>query len=81
MHEHPLITEDCPIECLELSARTYNAVRKGCGMEPDPETVGDLIRLWRRGLLPDVRNVGPRAISEVEVRLVFAGLDLGQHHH
>jgi hypothetical protein len=76
------VTEDCPVRCLGLTARSYNAVMRGY-RDPDerPTTVGDMIRLLYEDRLRDFRNVGPRVIGELEARLVFAGLDIRSHRH
>jgi len=51
-------------------ARAYDAP-----FDP-PRTVGDVMDLYDRRMLRQIRGLGPRKISEIEATLVFAGLDL-----
>ena len=37
---------------------------------------GDVMDLYDRRMLRQIRGLGPRKISEIEATLVFAGLDL-----
>lgn len=77
----------CPVECLAfvLSAKAFNPLHRAylasCG---PPRTVGDVALPCQRGLLPEIRGLGPRRIGEIEMCLVLAGLVTGQptgHRH
>lgn len=70
------VSEACPLRCLNLSERTYKAVRYA--RTPKPATIGDLAQLWRDGGLNSVRGIGPRALGEIEAALIFIGVDLGR---
>ncbi len=64
---------NCPLSCLRLSAKVTNALRfdrSGC------VSIGDLIRIIKRHELREVRNIGPRSVSEVRAALVAAGFDV-----
>ena len=59
-----------PIEALELSLRTYNAL-KNAGLE----TVGELRNMTRKQLL-NVKNLGDKSVDEIEERLKEYGIEL-----
>jgi hypothetical protein len=80
-HHGPL-RQDCPVECLQavLSQAPYRALARAQGAcFPPPRTVADVIRLYARRDLRDIRGLGPRRISEIETALVLAGFDLSAH--
>ena len=64
----------CPVGCLGLSSRSYNALRVADGGIAAPATVGDLARLRRTGALGKAEGVGRRTVGEIEARFVFLGL-------
>jgi AraC-like DNA-binding protein len=79
---HGPIRQDCPVECLQavLSQWPYRALYRAQGAGfPPPCTVGDVIRLYVRRGLGDIRGLGPRRISEIEAALILAGFDLSDH--
>jgi len=79
MPHHGAISPDCPVECLQwvLSLRSFNPLARAYDAPFDPpRTVGDVMDLHARGMLPQIWGLGPRGISEIEAALVFAGLDL-----
>jgi len=79
---HGPIRQDCPVECLQavLSQSPYRALYRAQGAGfPPPLTVGDVIRLYARRDLGDIRGLGPRRILEIEAALVLAGFDLSDH--
>jgi hypothetical protein len=41
-----------------------------------PRTVADVLDLYSRDQLREIRGLGPRRISEIQAGLVLAGLDL-----
>ena len=77
------IRADCPVACLRavLSAKTLNPLLRAY-MPPSgtPSTVGDVVELYQKGLLPDVEYLGPRRIGEIEICLILAGLLSGHQH-
>lgn len=82
--EGDAITPDCPVDCLHslISRRVLNRLARADGrgvpVAPGgpPATVGDVVRRYRGGRLGEIAGLGPRGVSEIEVGLVFAGLDL-----
>jgi hypothetical protein len=73
---HGPVTPDCPVECLmsfNPLARAYDAPFD------EPRTVGDVMDLYARRQLREIRGVGPRRVSEIEAALVLAGLNLAGH--
>lgn len=63
------LVKKTPIESLDLSVRTYNAVKRA-GIN----TVEEL-RSWDKALLARCRGVGETAIKEIESKLGTAGGD------
>ena len=80
---HGQVSPDCPVECLltVLSRMSFNRLSRaeGASFGP-PRTVGDVMDLYIGGQLRLIGGLGRRRFSEIEVALVFAGLDLGGHH-
>jgi AraC-like DNA-binding protein len=76
---HGPVRQDCPLECLQavLSQAAYRPLALAQGtLLPPPRTVGDVIGLYARRDLRDIRGLGPRRISEIEAALILAGFDL-----
>jgi hypothetical protein len=84
MHEVPAndphgphaITLECPVDCLKavLSLQTLNPLARAYEAPFDPpETVGDVLKLYREHQLGQITGLGRRRIGEIEVGLVFAG--------
>jgi hypothetical protein len=76
---HGPITPDCPVECLLtiLSRKAFNPLTRVYNEPFDPpRTVGDVADLHVHRMLPQIRNLGPRHISEIEAALVLAGIDI-----
>jgi hypothetical protein len=76
---HGPVSPDCPIECLctVLSMATFNPLARAYDAPFDPPgTVGDVIGLYTGGQLREIRGLGRRRISEIEVALVLAGFDI-----
>lgn len=71
------ISPDCPIDCLHtvLSAVAFNQLARcyGSPFNP-PQTVGDVLELYRQGQLASIAGLGTRRIGEIEASLIFAGL-------
>jgi hypothetical protein len=82
---HGQITKDCPVTCLltVMSRAAWIPLSRGrsCLSEP-PQTVGDVLGLYRDDRLGDIWNLGPRRVGEIEAALVLAGFDLSvlRHH-
>ncbi len=79
---HGPVSPDCPVECLQtvLSLMTFNPLARAYDAPFDPpRTVGDVIEMYTRRQLREIRGLGRRRISEIEAALVFAGLDLTGH--
>lgn len=80
-HHGPL-TPDCPVECLlaMLSLKTFNPLTRAYDAPFDPpRTIGDVLNLYTRHQLREIRGLGPRRILEIEAALVAAGIDLASH--
>ena len=80
---HGPVTPECPVECLltVLSMNSFNALTRADGAPfAEPRTVGDVVDLYTRRRLRQIRGLGPRRISEIEAALVLAGLNLADHH-
>jgi hypothetical protein len=76
---HGPVTASCPVECLltVLSLYSFNPLARADGAPfGEPCTVGDVIDLYARRQLGEIRGLGPRRVSEIEAALVLAGLDL-----
>ena len=74
------ITSGCPVDCLVpvLSLVTFNTLARAYDAPFDPpETVGDVVQVYQRGLLSEIWGLGPRRIGEIEVSLIFAGVTSG----
>jgi len=79
---HGPVTPDCPVECLltVLSLKSFNPLARAYDAPFDePRTVGDVMGLYTRRQLREIRGIGPRRVSEIEAALVLAGLNLGGH--
>lgn len=59
------IADNKPIEILELSGRSHNALRRA-GID----TVGELYWAYKNNILVRVRGLGNRSISEIEELLL-----------
>ncbi|MGH3273493.1 MAG: hypothetical protein ACRDNZ_04110, partial [Streptosporangiaceae bacterium] len=75
MHAH---TPDCPLTCLKslLTAAAYNPLRSECLLicgDAEP-VVGHAVRLYRKGQLVDIRNIGAARFAEIMTCLARAGL-------
>jgi hypothetical protein len=68
------ISPGCSVNCLRslLSAQSVNPLRYNTGTA----TVADVARLCRQHQLGDIRNLGPRRISEIRAVLILAGFDM-----
>ena len=53
-----------PIDTLNLSIRTYNALRRA-----EIITLGDLLDAKRRGVIQEVRNIGEKSYNEILTKL------------
>jgi hypothetical protein len=75
---HGPIKLECPIECLltVMSRNAFNPLERAL-----PRTVGDVAGMYARRQLGEIRNLGPRRISEIEAALVLAGFDLAGLAH
>jgi hypothetical protein len=76
---HGPVTAGCPVECLltVLSLYSFNPLARADGAPfGEPCTVGEVVALYARRRLSEIRGLGPRRISEIEAALVLAGLDL-----
>jgi hypothetical protein len=74
---HGPVTPDCPVECLltVLSLESFNPLTRAYDAPFDePRTVGDVIDLYTRDQLREIRGLGSRRVSEIEAAL--AGLNL-----
>ena len=79
---HGPVSADCPVECLlaVLSVASFNPLARAYDAPFDPpRTVGDVVDLYARRRLRQIRGLGPCKISEIEAALVFAGLDITGH--
>ena len=79
---HGPVTPDCPVECLltVLSLTSFNPLARAYDAPfGEPRTVGDVVDLYARRQLREIRGLGPRRVSEIEAALVLAGLNLGGH--
>ena len=76
---HGPVTPSCPVECLltVLSLNSFNPLARACDAPfGEPRTVADVIDLYARRQLRQIRSLGPRRVSEIEAALVLAGLNL-----
>lgn len=65
-----------------LSVASFNLLARAYDAPFDPpRTVGDVMDLYDRRMLRQIRGLGPRKISGIEAALVFAGLDVTGHQH
>ena len=79
---HGPVTPGCPVECLltVLSMNSFNPLTRAYGAPfAEPRTVGDVMDLYTRRQLREIRGIGPRRVSEIEAALVLAGLNLTGH--
>lgn len=80
---HGPVARDCPVECLMtvLSRNSFNPLTRADGAPfAEPRTVGDVVDLYTRSQLCQIRGLGRRRVSEIEAALVLAGLNLADHH-
>lgn len=75
MHPH---TSDCPLTCLKplLTAAAYNPLRSECLLicgDAEP-VIGHAVRLYLKGQLADIHNIGPARFAEITTCLASAGL-------
>jgi DNA-directed RNA polymerase alpha subunit len=68
----------CPIACLKLSKRPYNALHYKFRSNSEQATVANLLALNEQDL-HDIRNLGPIGIEEITTKLATAGFRLGAH--
>jgi len=76
---HGPVTPRCPIECLltVLSLDTFNPLARAYDAPfAEPRSVADVMDLYARRQLREIRGIGPRRVSEIEAALVLAGLNL-----
>ena len=79
---HGPVTPDCPVECLltVLSLTSFNPLARAYDAPfGEPRTVGDVVDLYARRQLREIRGLGPRRVSEIEAALGLAGLNLAGH--
>jgi hypothetical protein len=79
---HGPVTPDCPVECLltVLSLNSFNPLARAYDAPfGEPRTVGDVVDLYFRRQLREIRGLGSRRVSEIEAALVLAGLNLAGH--
>ena len=62
---------DAGIEQLELSVRSYNALRRA-GIE----TVSQLVVGFNEGRIKSVRNLGAKSFREIQTRILVYGFEL-----
>ncbi|MFI0480494.1 DNA-directed RNA polymerase subunit alpha C-terminal domain-containing protein [Actinomadura sp. 9N215] len=67
-HEEHLLT--CPISCLRLPARIISALR---AYDPDVRNIGQLISMFERDELSEVRNIGHSSVWDVRKALDAEG--------
>ncbi|MFC9973478.1 DNA-directed RNA polymerase subunit alpha C-terminal domain-containing protein [Spirillospora sp. NPDC127200] len=70
-NEHDEITPACPLRCLGLPPRPFNALR--WNTERKPRTVGDVLSLLESCDLGEVRNMGTKSVEAVQRALLRAG--------
>ena len=73
------IVPGCPVDCLlfVLTRRSLNQLARADRAPFDPpQTVRDVIGLYQQRQLSLIRGLGPRARSEIEAALVYAGLNI-----
>lgn len=71
--EEETLPEGEDIKALDLSIRTYN-----CLYRADIKTIPDLIKVYNKGRLSYVRNLGRRSYEEVENKLLSLNLIQGR---
>ncbi|MHA1228884.1 MAG: DNA-directed RNA polymerase subunit alpha C-terminal domain-containing protein [Candidatus Hodarchaeales archaeon] len=59
-----IFTTSEPIDCLDLSLRTYNALRRA-GID----TIGDLLNVEEMGEILQIRNIGEISYKEIEEKI------------
>src|ERR1700733_3993177 len=80
-HHRP-VTPECPVECLltVLSLNSFNPLARAYDAPFDgPRTVADVMDLYTRRQLREIRGVGPPRGSETEPPLALPGLNLAGH--
>jgi len=76
-HGSHVITRDCPLDCLGtvLSLCAFNPLAHDLDRRfGRPPTVGDVADLHRQRQLGQIRQLGPRRISQIEAVLILAEL-------
>jgi hypothetical protein len=77
-HREPeTIMLDCPIGCLKfgLSDRAFYPLEQAAaGSFLPTRTVRDVVELHKRGQLKEIRGLGQRRIGEIEVALIYMGV-------
>jgi DNA-directed RNA polymerase subunit alpha len=68
----PVITDERPVEDLELTVRSYNCLKR-----EGITTVGELVQRSEDDLL-EIRNFGQKSIDEVKAKLADLNLGLKQ---
>jgi hypothetical protein len=79
---HGPVNRECPVECLltVLTLQSFNPLARAYDAPfGEPRTVGDVLDLYARRQLREIRGLGPWRVSEIEAALVLAGLDLAGH--
>lgn len=71
--EEETLPEGEDIKALDLSIRTYN-----CLYRADIKTIPDLIKVYNKGRLSYVRNLGRKSYEEVENKLLSLNLIKGR---
>jgi hypothetical protein len=60
---------------------SFNPLTRACDAPfGEPRTVADVVDLYARRQLREIRGLGPRRVSGIEAALVLAGLNLAGHH-
>jgi hypothetical protein len=60
-----------------LSRKAFNPLARAYDAPFDPpRSIGDVVDLYTRGLLREIRYLGPRHVSEIEAALILAGVDI-----
>ena len=73
-----------PMECLGLSVRAYNAVRRGSIRQNGKytydtnRTVGDVLQAYKSGRLAQYRMLGDKTFREIEEKLKAKGIAGGE---
>lgn len=83
-HDGP-VRPDCPLKCLGLSSRAFNALRRfeNWSKLDAPSTVGEVAALASASKLEDARHLGVKGVAEIEQALRLAGFsgEVDGHRH